>query len=467
MSENIVKADLAIIGGGPGGYVAAIKGAQMGAQVVLIEEDQLGGTCLNRGCIPTKALLETAHEYKKLDSLSKRGIKVTGKELDWKQALAQKDKAVATLVGGVGYLLQQNKVKVLKGHGQFIDAQTLLCQHSDGTKTKIQAAKIMIATGSNPKRIPVEGIDGKRILSSTELLNIPRLPDSLAIIGAGAVGVEFASIFHALGVKVTIIEAMPGLLPTMDTDLGSFLLKKFSKDGIRVEVNAYVQGMRDNGSSEEIRIKNLDGQEQTIEAEFVLLAAGRQANTAGLNLEAVGLKLNAGFIPVNEYMETEISGIYAIGDVTGGIMLAHVASRQGIVAVENALGKKIKIDYRSVPGCIYTHPEIASVGLTEAEASQRYDVAVHRFPFQANGRAVAVDEAEGFVKLVSDKKFGEILGIHLAGPMATELVGEAGLAITMESTVEELANTIHAHPTFNEVLMEVAHAASGQPIHNV
>ncbi len=467
MAENIVEADLAIIGGGPGGYVAAIRGAQLGAQVVLIEEDQLGGTCLNRGCIPTKALLETAHEYQKLDTLAQRGIKVAGKELDWAQALAQKDKAVKTLVGGVGYLLQRNQVRVIKGHGQFVDARTLLCRQSDGSESKIQAERIVIATGSQPKGIPVEGIDGQRVLSSTELLNLPSLPQSLAIIGGGAIGVEFASVFHDLGVEVSVIEALPNLLPTMDADLGVFLAKKFSKQGIRVEVNTLVQGLRDIGSSEEIRIKNKDGREQIFQAEYVLLAAGRQANTAGLNLAGIGLNLAAGVIPVNEYLETAINGIYAIGDVIGGIMLAHVASREGIVAVENALGHKVKADYRSVPACIYTHPEIASVGLTEVEAAKHYEIAVHRFPFQANGRAVAVDQAEGFVKLVSEQKYGQILGIHLVGPMVTELVGEAGLAVAMESTVEELATTIHAHPTFNEALMEVAHAAIGSPIHNL
>lgn len=457
---------IVIIGGGPGGYVAAIRAAQLNAEVTLVEKDHIGGTCLNKGCIPTKVLLHAAGEFEKVNkSLKDYGIKVTGAELDW--AVLQKRKAIIVrkLVAGVDNLLKNNKVTKIMGQGSFLNKNQLKVKGADGSETIVDFDYALIATGSKPVIIPIPGVDLPGVLTSDEALSLNEIPKSMVIIGGGVIGSEFAAVFGALGCKVTIIEMLPDIVANMDRDIVVPLKEKFKKSKIDVHTNTRVVSISE--SSEGLCVNTLsDGTEKSFIAEKVLLSIGRKPVTDNLALENVGVETNRGAIAVNKNMQTNISNIYAVGDAIGGVMLAHVASAEGIVAIETIMGKKPKIDFKTIPYCVYTKPELAGVGLTEDQARDKgYDVKTGIFPMNINGKAMIEADQEGLVKYVIDGATGEVLGLHMAGPSATELIVEGALAVRLEATIDEITSTIHAHPTVGESLHEAAHAVHKEAIH--
>lgn len=456
------KTKIVIIGGGTGGYPAAIKAARMGAEVILIERAELGGTCLNRGCIPTKALLQAANVIETMKESEQYGIKCKGYELDFAKAMARKDAVVGQLCNGVGSLLKAKKVRVIKGTASFVDAKTLQIAE---TGEKVQGDKIIIASGSVPSKVPIEGIDGPDVMDSDKVLAMTTLPKSVVIIGGGVIGVEFAQYLNSMGCAVTIVELMPNLVFGVDKEIADILQKSVIKSGIKVICKATVNSISKKGA-ENIVTYTLGDKTDTLSAEKVILTVGRRPDYSLLNVDKIGLKTEKGTIIVNEYMETNVPNVYAVGDVIGGIMLAHLATAEGECAVKNALGHKEAMKYKAVPACIYTKPEVASVGLTEEKAKEAgYDVEVGRFPMRAVGKALVMNEVEGLVKIVADKKYHEILGVHIIGPHATDMIAEAVLGMNMEMTAEELAESIHPHPTISEAIMEAAMTLHGGCIH--
>lgn len=457
-------ADVLIIGGGPGGYVAAIRAAQLGGRVVLVEREKLGGTCLNRGCIPTKTLLHYSEYMEAPQKADMAGIQLECKGFDLAKLIRHKEQVVMQLVQGVNYLIRKNRIELITGNGRLQDANTVVIKNQDQNFIR-KARKIIIATGSMAAPLPVEGNELPAVLTSDDALNMARVPQKLVIIGGGAVGIEFAFIYRNLGAQVAVVEMMPQLLPQIDQDIADVLGKAMKKRGIEVYTGLKLARILEEGNSVALQLTGPQGETRLV-ADQVLAAAGRRPETTGLNLEGLGVKTEGGRISVDEFMETNIKGIYAIGDVTGRIMLAHVASAQGMIAAENALGNQKKMDYKVVPSCIYCVPELAAVGLTEKEARVKgYKVLVGQFPFSASGKAIAIGAPEGLVKIVSEQKYGEILGVHIIGERATDLIAEAALAIRMEATVEELLATIHAHPTMGESIYEAAHGVFEHPIH--
>ena len=455
--------NITIIGGGPGGYVAAIRAAQLGAQVVLIEKDSLGGTCLNRGCIPTKALLQSIHVLTLAKKAKTFGVSIDGASLDFPAAMKWKELTVTRLVSGVNSLMRKNKIKVIKGTGTIIDAKTVTVLES---KEEIKGDSIIIATGSKPSLPPIKGIKEAGVMTSDDALALEKLPRSMLIIGAGIVGLEFAQIFYGMGVKVTVVEMMSQILPGEDAELTDILQKSLSQEDIEIFCGATVASIVSATDGKKVDFTTADGSKETRMVEQVLVAAGRSPNTDDLGIEKIGIKTENGRIVANERMETNITGIYAIGDVVGGLMLAHVAMAEGECAVENAIGTDLKMDYRAVPRCIYTSPELASAGLTEKQAaSEHKDIRVSRFPLAASGRAATLNDTTGMVKIVADPKYGEILGVHILGPQASELIAEAVLAMRLEATPGDIASCIHAHPTLSEALMEAASGMGKGTIH--
>lgn len=455
------QVDVAVIGGGPGGYPAAIRAAQNGKKVALIEQDKLGGTCLNRGCIPTKALLKSAEVVETIEESEKFGVKVTDYEIDFTEVMNWKDNAVDKLVQGIGHLMKSNQVEVINGYGEVISSDLIEVQTEDELK-KIKAENIILAMGSKPASVPIPGVEGPNVITSKEALKLKEVPDKLAIIGGGVIGVEFASVFSTLGSEVTIIEMMDRLIPTEDKELAIKLEEKLKEKGIEIKTNAQVKKV--SGKKEKNIKFIIDDEEKELKASKVLLSVGRKPNVNGI--EALDLKLEEGKIPVNEYLETEIKGIYAIGDLLDSPQLAHVATAEGLISIENICGENKKIDYKAVPRCIYTHPEVAAVGLTEEEALEEgYDLKIGKFPFMASGKATVMGEDDGFVKIIADKEFDEILGVHIIGAHATELISESAFAINLEAIGEELAETIHPHPTLSESIMEAADALNDEAIH--
>jgi dihydrolipoamide dehydrogenase len=452
-----------IIGGGPGGYPAAFILAQQGVQVTLIEKDKLGGTCLNRGCIPTKVFLEASHVLRQMKTAHRMGIRVKEVDVDHSILRKHKDSVVAGLVKGVENLCEVRKIRVVKGTAVFEAPQTVRIRES-GEAVKGDA--VILATGSVPTQIPVSGADGRGVINSDQALSLGQVPPSMAIIGAGYIGLEFAQIFHGLGAKVTVLEMLAQVLPNEDLDVAVELGRSLQKEGIQVITEVTVKEI----SGEEGRKKvnySVKGQDHTMEAALVMLAVGRRPNTEGLGLEKAGVKTEKGRVGVNPFMETSAPGVYAIGDVIGGIMLAHVATAEGHTAAENILGKRHPLDDKAVPRCIYTYPEAASVGLTEAEAKKKYgEILVGRFPLQASGKARIVG-GSGFAKVIAEKRYREILGVHLVGPHVTEMIAGAATAINLECTGEELAHTIHPHPTVSETIMEAGMAVEGYKIHSL
>ena len=454
---------ITVIGAGPGGYVAAIRGAQLKNEVTLIEKDELGGTCLNRGCIPTKSLIQSANVYWEAKNSSIFGVNTTGVTLDFSVVTKRKEKVVKQLVNGVQFLMKKNKIRVVKGVGTIIDPKTVKII---GSNEEIKSDSIIIATGSVPSSISVDGIDGNGVINSNEILQIQELPSSMAIIGGGVIGIEFAQIMQRMGVSVSVMEMMPQILPTEDADMALMFESILRKDGIEIFTGVTVKKIETANKSKKLTFTTKEGANLKV-VEKVLVAVGRSPETNDLGLEKLGINMDKKFIAVNEKMQTNIPGIYAIGDVVGGITLAHLASHEGRCAAENASGIVTNINYGAVPRCIYTSPEIGCVGLTEAQAREKYgsDVVIGRFPFVGNGKAIILEEIGGLVKVIAEKKHGEVLGVEILGPHATELIAEAVLGIHMEATVEDFANAIHAHPTVSEAIMEAALNAKGQAIH--
>ena len=465
--------DVVVIGSGTGGYVAAIRAAQLGLKTAVVERAPvLGGTCLNWGCIPTKALLEHAHALKVAQDWKEWGLTIgDAVRLDMGQVHARKDKIVKGLTGGVELLFRKNKIEWIKGSGRL--AGKGVVEVTGGQKGTLKAGKqIVVATGSQPRSVPGVDIDRRRIITSDEAIGLKDVPKSIVIMGSGAVGVEFASIFRRFGSEVTIIELLPRLVPVEDEAVSAELERSFKKQGIKVLTGTKVTAARAAASGVELDAQSGDGRPTKLAAEYLLVATGRGPVTEGLGAKEAGLRMERGYVHVDRQFRTSVEGISAIGDVItfdnpGHPQLAHLSSAEGIVLAERIAGKDVRpINYDQVPGCTYCDPEIGSVGLTEREAQARgYDVGVGTFKFGILARARIAAETEGFVKIVFEKKYDEVLGVHMIGPRATELVAEATLALRLECTVEELVRTIHAHPTMSEAVGEAAHAAHGAAIH--
>jgi dihydrolipoamide dehydrogenase len=465
--------DVVVIGAGTGGYVAAIRAAQLGKKVAVVEKQKaLGGTCLIWGCIPTKALLEHAHALKIIQGAAEWGVMLPYGQpaIDMGQVQTRKDKIVGGLTKGVEFLFKKNKIDWIKGTARLLGKGRV--EVVNGEKQTLDAPEIIVATGSAPRSVPGIAIDHKRIITSDEAIHLREVPKSLVIMGSGAVGVEFASIYRRFGSEVTIIELLPRLVPVEDEAISAELAKSFKKQGITSLTGTKVTKASATASGVDIEAQTPDGKTQKLSADLLLVATGRGPVTAGLGAEELGITMEKGYIRVDSMYRTSVPNISAIGDVitVDGAphpQLAHVSSAEGIIVAERLAGREVKpLNYDHVPGCTYCDPEIGSVGLTEAEAKSRgYDVRVGAFPFGVLGRAKMAGETEGFVKIVADKKYDEVLGVHMIGPRSTELVAEAVLALRLECTVEELVKTIHAHPTFSEAVGEAAHATHGAAIH--
>lgn len=453
--------DIIVIGAGPGGYVAAIKAAQNGKSVALIEKNYLGGTCLNVGCIPSKALLAGASILKTIGKADKFGITVSEPKVDYGKMKARKDSVVSQIRTSLTGLLKANKIEVIEGAATFTGPNTLKVTGNESQDLK--ADSIIIACGSEPTDVPIFPCDHKQILNSTSILELNELPESLCIIGGGYIGCEFASLFNSLGVKVTIVEALDSIIEAQGTTLSKALSAAFTKAGIEIKTKSQVEKIEKGSSSVTVHIK----EGEPITAELALVSIGRKINTKGLGLEKAGLAPNKmGAIEVNSRMETGTPGIYAIGDVTGIAMLAHVASHQAIVAATNAMGAEAHMHYEAIPAVIFTHPEIASVGMTKEQAEKAgYSINVGKFPFMALGKSIASAETEGFTEVISDKDTDAILGAHIVGSHAASLIGQMALAISNELTLDCVIDTIHAHPTLAEGWLEGALLAKGAPIH--
>jgi len=461
--------DIAIIGAGPGGYVAAIRASQLGGRVVVIEKDELGGTCLNRGCTPTKALLASARLLNSVKKGAEFGINLGEVRVDYSIINKRKERIVKQLVSGIAQVFKSHGIEVIKGKGKLTEriGDRLIeieVEKEDGSVEIVAAKKLIVATGSIPAQIPGILIDEKNVITSDQALKLENIPSSLLIVGGGVIGVEFASIFNSFGSKVTIVELLPRIIPTEDQEISDELRKFLVKSGIEINTGVKVREVKPNNGKMKTLIDTPRGLEEKV-AEKVLIATGRKPYVEGFGLEKSGIELEKGRILVNERMETNLPGVFAIGDVVGGVLLAHVASAEGIVASENAMGNQSKIDYRVIPNCIYSMPEVASVGLTEEKAKEMgYEVDVGRFPFLANARATIMGERVGLVKIVADRRSDEILGVHIVGPEATELIGEACMAIKSRVTTKNLERITHGHPTLSEAIFEAAHDVHGEAI---
>ena len=456
------KYDLIVIGGGPAGYVAAIRAAQLGMRAAVMEREHLGGTCLNIGCIPTKTLFQSAEVANTVRASGKYGIQSQLNGVDYPAVVARKDGVVKQLVGGVGFLLKKNKVDVILGEPKILSAGKVKDSRSG---VVYETKNILIATGSSNAVPPIPGLQGERVIDSTKLLALTTMPKSLAVIGGGVIGCEFASILHAFGCHVTVVEMLPRLLGNMAASLADATAKQFAKEGIRVELGARVKSVEDKDGQKLLRYEK-GGVEGQVSAEYVLVSAGRKANSVGLGCEDVGIRMVKGFVQVDGHMRTSVPGIYAAGDITGEGMLAHTAFEGGTVAVENMAGTDRTLDLKAVPKVVFVDNEVASVGMTEEEAKAAgYDVLVGVFQLTGNGKSLAMGKNEGFVKVVSEKKEHAILGLHMEGPCASELVTVGTQCIASELTLEDVEQTIYPHPAVAESIREACLSALGRAIH--
>lgn len=452
---------ITIVGGGVGGYPAAIRAARLGASVTLVEKADLGGTCLNLGCIPTKSLLRSVEVFKLIKESHLFGIKVGQPEIDFTAVMKRKDQVVARLRKGVGALVAAKKVNVIKGTAEVLDPKTIRIAD---TGEKVEGDALILATGSAPAIPPIPGLDKADPWNSNDFLAMEKLPPTAAVIGGGVVGLEVAQVLVGLGTRVTVLEMMPQLIPGVDREVAQSLEKALSDQGIDIVVAAEITEVTSD-DEKHVLSYTVNGEKRTLDIDRIIVAVGRVPVTNGLNAGKLGMAVSKGAIQVNERMETNVPGVYAVGDVTGGVMLAHVAVAEGECAAVNAVGGQASMHYRAVPSCIYTTPEVAVVGLSEEQAKQNHEVQVGRFPFTGCGKAVVIDQTYGMVKIIADKKYSEVLGVHIIGPHATDLIAEAVLGMTMEATVQELADAIHPHPTVSEAVMEAALCLTGGPIH--
>jgi len=458
--------DVLVLGSGPGGYVTAIRAAQLGLKAAVIERESLGGICLNWGCIPTKALLKSANVFDYINHSEDYGIKIGTAKADFK-AIVERSRGVADkMSGGVQFLLKKNKVDVIMGTGKLKPGHKIDVTDDKGKTAEYSAKNIIVATGARSRVLPSLPQDGKKIIGYREALVLPKLPKSMVVVGSGAIGVEFAYFYNSLGVEVTLVEYAPQIVPIEDEEVSKQLGRSFKKQGIKVMVNSSVEKVDTKGKDCKVTIKTKKG-EETVNCDIVLSAVGIETNIEGIGLEDVGIVTDKGRVLVNDFYETNIPGYYAIGDIVPGPALAHVASAEGITCVEKIAGQNPEaIDYGNIPGCTYCSPEVASVGLTEAAAKEAgHEVKIGKFPFSASGKASAAGHNEGFVKLVFDAKYGEVLGAHMIGSNVTEMIAEIVAIRKLETTGHELIKTIHPHPTLSEAVMEAAAAAYGEVIH--
>lgn len=464
--EMSVKYDVLVIGGGPGGYVAAIRAAQLGKKVAVVEKAELGGVCLNWGCIPTKALIKSAQVFEYIKHASDYGITVKGAEADFGAVVKRSRDVAGGMSKGIQFLFRKNKVEHIAGFGKLKGNKQVEVTDEKGVKTIYMADHIILATGSRARELPTLKIDGEKIISYRKALTMDKKPESMVIVGSGAIGVEFAYFYNAMGTKVTIVEFLPNIVPNEDEDVSKQLEKEYKKAGIDIMTNASVESVDTSGKKCKVNIKTAAGQ-QVIEADVVLSAVGVATNIEGIGLEDVGVITDKGRVIVDDFYKTNIPGVYAIGDIVKGPALAHVASAEGIICVEKIAGHHPEpLDYGNIPGCTYCSPEIASVGLTEKQAIEKgYKIKVGKFPFAASGKASAAGAKEGFVKVIFDEKYGEWLGAHMIGANVTEMIAEVVVARKLEATGMEIIKAVHPHPTMSEAIMEAAAAAYGEVIH--
>lgn len=457
--------DLIVIGSGPGGYVAAIRAAQLGLKTAIVERENLGGICLNWGCIPTKALLKSAQVFEYLNHAADYGIKVNGGEADFGAVVKRSRDVADGMSKGISFLMKKNKIDVITGTGK-IKAGKKVEVTADGKATIYEAKHIILAVGARSRALPNLQQDGKKIIGYRDAMTLPKLPKSMVVVGSGAIGSEFAYFYATMGTKVTLVEFLPSVVPVEDAEVSKQLERSFKKAGINVMTEASVESVDTKGDNCKVKIKTKKG-EEIIECDIVLSAVGIQANLENLGLEDVGIATDKGKILTNPFYQTNMPGYYAIGDCVGGQALAHVASAEGIICVEKIAGHSPEaLDYNNIPGCTYCQPEIASVGYTEAKAKEAgYEIKVGKFPFSASGKASAAGAKDGFVKLIFDAKYGELLGAHMIGANVTEMIAEIVVARKLEITGHELIKTVHPHPTMSEAIMEAAAAAYGEVIH--
>lgn len=461
---NVVKKDIAILGAGPAGYVAAIRAAQLGASVALIEERDVGGTCLNRGCIPTKALLRTSEVAYLINKCQELGLNVSLSSVNWEVANSRKERVVKNLRMGLEYLLKHHHIEIIRGTGKIQSPHTILVETLQD-KVKIECNKLLITTGSEPLELNIPGIHLENVINSDAALDLAEVPQNIVIIGGGAVGIEFASIFNSVGSKVTVIETAEHILPHEDQEITAELLKIMKRQGIGFKLNTSVSEIKENENTLEVHIEQ-KGKSKSLNADKVLVAVGRKLNTVSEDILSLGVQVEKGAIVVNEKMETTVKDVYAAGDVIGGKLLAHLAFAEGRVAVQNALGFDSQLNYDAVPACVYSNPEVASVGINEAEAKRRgIEVKVGSFQFRNNGKALCMAEREGFVKVIVAKDTDVVLGAQILGPHATEMISEMTLAVTLKVKADVVAGMIHPHPTLSEAIMEACGDAIGRSIH--
>ena len=458
--------DVIVLGSGPGGYVTAIRASQLGMKTAVIEKESLGGVCLNWGCIPTKALLKSANVYEYINHAEDYGIKVSSHKADFSAVVKRSRSVAEKMSGGVQFLMKKNKIDVIMGTGKVKPGKTIEVTDEKGEKKDYTAKNIIIATGARSRQLPNLEQDGKQIVGYREAMVLPKMPKKMVIVGSGAIGVEFAYFYNAMGVDVTVVEFLPNIVPVEDIDVSKQLEKTFKKKGMNIMTNSSVEKVEKSSKGCEVHVKTKKGME-TLNCDVVLSAVGIQPNIENIGLEETGIVVDAGKIVVNDYYETNIPGYYAIGDVVAGQALAHVASAEGITCVEKIAGQNPEpIDYNNIPGCTYCSPEIASVGMTEKAAKEAgYDLKIGKFPFSASGKASAAGHNDGFIKLIFDAKYGELLGGHMIGANVTEMIAEIVALRKLETTGHELIKTVHPHPTMSEAVMEAAAAAYDEVIH--
>ncbi|WP_020567587.1 dihydrolipoyl dehydrogenase [Neolewinella persica] len=461
--------DLIVIGSGPGGYPAAIRASQLGMKVAIVEREKLGGICLNWGCIPTKALIKSAQVFEYIQHAEDYGIKVGKPKVEFDKVISRSRGVADGMSKGISFLMRKNKIEVIEGFGKLVRGKKVEVTAESGKKTTYDAEHIIIATGARARALPNLPIDGEKVIEYRKAMTLPKQPKRMVVVGAGAIGVEFAYVYHSMGTEVTIVEFMPeGLVPREDADVSKELTKIYKKKGINVLANTSVESVDTSGKTLKVMTKNRkSGKEEVIECDVVLSAAGVAPNTENIGLEDLGIKTDRGLIETDEMYRTNVPGIYAIGDVTKGQALAHVATAEGITCVEAIAGHHPEpIDYNNIPGCTYCVPEVASVGYTEAAAKEAgYELKVGKFPFSASGKASAAGAKDGFVKVIFDAKYGEFLGAHFIGANVTEMIAEVVVARKLETTGMEIVKSVHPHPTMSEAIMEAAAAAYGEVIH--